>query len=313
MTPKEGPPVVVMAAGLSTRYGRPKQVDPIGPDGAAIMDYTVFDAARAGFSRAIYVIRLENEEEIRDHVARFVGGSFPVEFVHQTLDDVPPGFRPPPDRRRPWGTGHAILCASSYVSSPFAVCNADDLYGPNAFRELHAFLEQDPLPAEAALVGYTLAETLSGRGGVSRGICVLGRDRMLEQVTEVKEIHRVDGWISGVDPQGEVVELRGDEIVSMNLWGLTPAIVEGMRRQFVRFLDHWGTNTDAEFLLSTAINRQIRAGTARCAVLPTDDQWFGVTHRDDRDAAVQFLEKQVEAGFYPADLSAAFRSLRPAG
>jgi hypothetical protein len=303
-------PLVVLAAGMSTRYGRLKQVDPIGPDGESIMDYNVFDAARVGFSRALFIVRPEIEDTVREHVRSVVGDAFPVEFVAQTLDDLPEGFRPPPERNKPWGTGQAVLCAAPRLSGPFGVCNADDMYGNDAFRQLLGHLNSDPLPTEAAMVGYTLADTLSGSGGVARGICVLGKDHLLESVTEIAEIRQVDGWTSGVDPDGESVELNGSEIVSMNLWGFSDPVVDVLRRQFRRFLDRWGSNTDAEFPLSTALSTQVQTGSVRVAVLPGRGDWFGVTHAEDREHAEATLRQRIDAGQYPESLAMAFARMK---
>lgn len=305
------PPLVVLAAGLSTRYGRLKQVDPLGPSGESIMDYNVFDAWRAGFSRVVFVVRPEIEEQIRDHVAAVVNGALPVAYVHQTLGDVPAELPPPPDRRRPWGTGHAILCAARVVSGPFGVCNADDLYGADAFRQLFRHLTASPRTTEAAMVGYTLADTLSGSGGVARGICILGRDHLLQQVSEVREVRRVEGWITGEDPSGEVVELQGNEVVSMNLWGFDDAVVTLLKRQFRRFLARCGGDTDAEFPLSTALSEQVLTGTVRVAVLQGQGDWFGVTHAADRAEAQARLQQRIAQGAYPADLPTSFRKRTP--
>ncbi|MEJ2202636.1 MAG: NTP transferase domain-containing protein [Gemmatimonadota bacterium] len=300
--------LVLLAAGMSTRYGRLKQVDPMGPCGASIMDYNVYDALRAGFSEVVFVTRPEIEEEVRAHVAEIIGGALPTAFVLQTLEELPPAFAPPPDRTRPWGTAHAVLCAADAVEGPFAVCNADDLYGSMAFRSLHDHLSTTPLTTEAAMVGYILQDTLSGRGGVSRGICVLGRDRLLESVTEISEIRRVEGWIEGEDDDGAPVELRGHEVVSMNLWGFSEPVVAAMRRQFRRFLGRWGADTDAEFPLSTALSEQVRLRSVRVAVLPGGDAWFGVTHPADRDEARATLAARIAEGLYPDNLVAAFRA-----
>lgn len=305
------PALVVLAAGMSSRYGRLKQVDRLGPRGEAIMDYNIFDAARAGFGEVVVVVREEIEEQVREHLDGTIGDAFPLRYVRQDRNVLPDGFRTPPDRRKPWGTGHAVLCAARDLEVPFAVCNADDLYGPDAFGKLHDHLTADPLPSEAALVGYTLVDTLpeSGNGGVARGVCVMGRDHFLERVTEVREIRMVDAWISGVDGDGEVVELRGREIVSMNLWGFSPQVVNRLRRQFRRFLARWGATTEVEFLLSTAINGQLETGATRVAVLQADDDWLGVTHAPDREAARRSLEARVSAGAYPKDLKSGLRAL----
>lgn len=304
------PSLVVLAAGLSTRYGRLKQVDPMGPAGESIMDYNVFDAVRAGFSRVVFVVRPEIEAVVREHVDGVVGGAVPTEYVPQTLDAVPADLPAPPDRRKPWGTGHAVLCAAARVQGPFAVCNADDLYGEDAFRKLFGHLASEPPETEAAMVGYTLADTLSASGGVARGVCVLGRDGLLQQITEVREIRRVDGWITGEEPGGEVVELQGGEVVSMNLWGFTEPVVELLRRQLRRFLARWGGDPASEFPLSTALGEQVQMGTVRVAVLPGRSEWFGVTHAADGREAAALLRARIAGGAYPSDLAAAFRGGR---
>lgn len=305
-------PLVVLAAGLSTRYGKLKQVDPMGPAGESIMDYNVFDAARAGFSRIVYIVRPEIEETVRRHVTEVLGDAFPVSYVHQTLDQVPEGFRHPPDRVKPWGTAQAVLCAHDVLPGPFGVCNADDLYGADAFRRLAGHLSQDPPVTEGALVGYRLDDTLSGVGGVARGVCVLGREGLLERVTEVRHIQQVDGWISGDTTEGGRVELQGDEVVSMNLWGFTPEVLDALVRQFRRFLDRFGGDTDAEFFLSTAISSQVHIGKTRVAVLQSEDRWFGVTHAGDRDQARERLLRRVADGRYPPHLGEALEALQQA-
>lgn len=306
----DAPALVVLAAGMSTRYGRLKQVDPMGPAGESIMDYNVFDAARAGFSRVVYVVRPEIEDTVREHVDRVIGDAFPTAYVNQTLDQVPDDLPPPPERKKPWGTAHAILCAAELVKGPFAACNADDLYGADAFQQLHDHLAQQPMSTEAAMVGYTLADTLSGAGGVARGICILGKDRLLQRVTEVREIRRTEGWITGEESPGEPVELQGDEIVSMNLWGFSDPVVDTLGRQFRRFLSRWGADTGAEFPLSTALSEQVQAGSTRVAVLQGKSDWFGVTHASDGASARATLQERIDAGHYPPDLPAAFRALR---
>lgn len=298
-------PLVVLAAGLSTRYGGLKQLDGLGPRGEAIMDYNVYDAIRAGFGEVTYVVRAAIREDVERHVERVLGSGFSARFVEQELDRLPEGYRAPPDRRRPWGTAQAVLSAAADFDGPFAVCNSDDLYGPGAFQLLHAHLAEEPIQTEAALVGYRLAETLSGEGGVARGVCVLGRHDLLERVTEVREIRENDGWITGVETNGNPVELDGSEIVSMNLWGFTPPVIDLLGRQFRRFLDYWGSDTSQEFYLSTAINGQIELGVTRVKVLEAPDTWFGVTHAADRTRSEMILRERVASGAYPGRLAEA--------
>lgn len=302
-------PLVVLAAGLSTRYGRLKQLDPLGPGGEAIMDFNVLDAARAGFSSVTFVVREEIEDAVRDHVARVIGDTFPTDFVCQSLDALPDGFRAPPDRVKPWGTAHAVLCAAFRIDGPFAVCNADDLYGPEAFQLLHDYLSIDPPPTEAVLVGYTLEKTLSGAGGVARGVCLQGENDLLERVTEVKNIGLADGWITGTTTDGSPVELSGKEMASMNLWGFQPSVMKLLRRQFTRFLGYWGSDTQEECFLSTTVNAQIELRATSVRVLHAPDNWFGITHAADRDRSEAILRERVAAGVYPKRIADALARL----
>ncbi len=304
-------PLVVLAAGLSTRYGGLKQLDPLGPDGEAIMDYNIYDAARAGFSRIIMVTRPEIEDDIKAHLSAIVGGTLPIDYVQQSLDQLPEGFHPPPDRARPWGTAHAVLCAADFTDGPFAVCNADDLYGPGAFTTLHAHMSSDQ-QAQApggALVGYTLADTLSGSGGVSRGVCVLSKDGLLSHVDETQDVRLVNGYITGQSLDGNHLELSRDSTVSMNLWGFTQSTIDHMRTQFHNFLEYHASDTSREFLLSTAVNGQIQTGSTSMHVLHAEDKWFGVTHASDKDQAQTMLLKKIDQGVYHRPLADGFAPL----
>jgi hypothetical protein len=297
-------PLIVLAAGLSTRYGRLKQLEPLGPEGEAIMDYNVFDALRAGFGHVTFVVREEIEEQVRRHVRRAFGAALPADFVTQALSDLPEGFRAPPDRRQPWGTAQAVLVAAKrHPGSPLAVCNADDLYGPDAFRLLHEYLAHEPVLSEGVIVGYPLRETLSGSGGVARGICGVGQDGMVDHVVEVRDIRRKDGWIVGTEGESTPVELSGDELVSMNLWGLTPPMIAGIGRRFREFLSLWGANVTREFFLSSAVNAQIQVGSARVRALKARDPWFGLTHAEDEAPTRATLHERIEAGVYPRRLA----------
>ena len=273
------------------------------------MDFNVYDAARAGFGSVTYVVRREILDDVRRHVDRTIGGTFETHYVCQELDQLPDGFRAPPERVKPWGTAHAVLCAAEEIDGRFAVCNADDLYGPDAFRLLHELLAEDPPPTEAILVGYTLEKTLSGLGAVARGVCVVGRDDHLERVTEVQNIRRNDGWITGTTTEGEPVELTGQELVSMNLWGFTPPAIAHLHLQFRRFLEYWGADPHAESFLSTSVNAQIERGVSRVQVLRAPDTWFGVTHAADRDRSEAILRERVASGVYPRRIADALARL----
>ncbi len=302
-------PLVVMAAGLSRRFGRLKQLQPVGPGGEAVLDYNVYDAVRAGFSRVVFVVRPEILEPVRAHIRSIIGDQVPVDFVSQDLDQVPEGFRPPPDRLKPWGTGQAVIEAARRIDGPFVVCNSDDLYGPGAFELLRHHMASVPSPSESALVGYRLSDTLGGSGEVARGVCVLKRDGLLEGITEVRQVRRRDGWVTGVEVDGEPVEMTGNETVSMNLWGLMPEVVERLQRQFVRFMEMWGSDTQHEFFLSTAISKQIRLGQTEVQVYGAPDPWFGMTHTADFDRIQRALGQRIAAGIYPERLHQGFGEL----
>ena len=280
-----------------------KQLAPIGPRGEALLDYGVYDAARAGFRRVVLVVRQEVEELFRRHVADVLGTGIEVVFAHQALEPAVPG------RTKPWGTGHAVLAAAWGIRGPFAVMNADDYYGAGAFRLLFDHLAS---AGDHALVGYTLRETTSAHGGVSRAIAELdaqGRG-YLSRLTEVADIVGRGATYTGRTITGEAVTLDGSELVSMNLWGFTPALLPTLERQFARFLEARGTEPTPEFLLSEAVGAQVRAGDARVRVLPAaGSQWFGMTYSADDERVRERIASLVNAGQYPTNLKAGLERL----
>jgi NDP-sugar pyrophosphorylase family protein len=288
------PTLLVLAAGLGSRYGGLKQIDPVGPAGETVLDYAVFDAARAGFGRVLFVIRRELEAEFRSAVAAKYAGRIAVDFVFQSLDRLPEGFTVPAGREKPWGTGHAVWCAASALSGPFAVINADDFYGASAFARLAAFLGQASGPSYA-MVGFRLANTLSENGTVSRGVCAEQGGR-LDAITEVKAIARSD-----VGPGGR---FSGNEIVSMNFWGFTPAIFDGLDEGLRAFLTQAIDDPKAEFYLPAAVSALIAKGSAAVHLLPSEDSWFGITYKEDRPQVAAAVAALVARGVYPAPLFA---------
>lgn len=304
ITPPPPPTLVVLAAGLGTRYGGLKQLTPVGPHGEALLDYGVYDAVRTGFRRAVIVIRQEVEELFRRHVADVIGTGIEVEFAHQALEPLAV-----PGRTKPWGTGHAVLAAAWGIRGPFAVMNADDYYGADAFRLLFDHLAGS---GDHALVGYTLCETTSEHGGVSRAIAEVDGHGYLSRLTEVAGIAGLGARYTGRTTAGETVTLDGSELVSMNLWGFTPAVLPTLERQFARFLEARGTDPQAEFLLSEAVGAQVRAGEARVRVLPppaAGSQWFGMTYSADDAHVHDRIARLVDAGQYPANLKDGFEHL----
>ena len=303
--------LVVMAAGLATRFGGPKQLAPVGPAGEAVLDYDVYDAVRAGCRRVVFVVRAELADAFHVHARDVLGDALETVFVEQRLDDLPGGRMPPPGRVKPWGTAHAVLAARGAVTGPFAVCNADDCYGPGAFRLLaeHLRRQAHAVPPVHALVGYRLDTTLSPHGGVARGVAVTDRDGLLVRLDEVRDVRRETGGITGAPPEGTRRSFAGDEVASMNLWGFAPGVLPMLMDQFAEFLDAAGGDPAPEFLLSTAVNAQVTQGRARLRVLVAPDHWFGMTFAADLQAVRDAIAALVRAGTYPADLRAAFDRL----
>jgi hypothetical protein len=296
--------LVVLAAGLSTRYGEGfKQIDAVGPSGEWLVDYGVFDAIRAGFTHVVFVARPEIERALRDRVATLPR---PVssDIVFQRLDDLPDGRHPPASRRKPWGTGQALLAAAPVVRAPFAVVNADDFYGAEAYQAMADWLRRArwTAPHPAAMIGYRLRETLSPHGSVSRAICEPGPHDDVRRVSEVLDIAEREGRIRGRDMGGTDRDLTGDELASMNFWGFQPPVFGMLRVGFARFLDARGNDPAAEFLLSSAVNELIAAGEITLEALSPDARWCGMTSSADRDAVAARLRQLSARGDYPTPL-----------
>jgi len=296
--------LVILAAGLSTRYGQGlKQADGVGPSGEYLWEYAVHDAARAGFGRVVLVIRPGLEPELSRRVG-FMAGDLEVVFAVQALDAVPPTVAVPDGRRKPWGTGHAVLAAAPAVSSPFVVVNADDFYGAAAYEAIAAHLRRhaSTAPPQFAMAGYRLASTLSAHGGVSRAIVSADARGLVSSVVEVVDIATRDARLGGRTLGGEAVSLTGDELVSMNCWGFTPAIFPMLREGFARFLRTRGTDPAAEFVISDEVGALVAAGEAQLHLLPSGDEWCGMTAGPDRDDVRRRLAALVAAGRYPSPL-----------
>ncbi len=297
------PTLVVLAAGMGSRYGGLKQVDPVGPSGEAILDYSVFDAIRGGFGKIVFVIRKDFEAEFREKVGAKYAGVVPVEYCFQDLADIPAPFAVPEGRTKPWGTAHATRAARGAVREPFAVINADDFYGRDAMAKLAAFLAAvDPDSLHFAMVGYKLELTLSENGSVARGVCRVSPDGRLEGVTEMTKLVRAGGVAENREDEANPVKVPLDARVSLNLWGFTPALFAELEDRFAKFLAARGTEMKSEWYIPFVVDELIREGKADCAVLPTDSSWFGVTYREDKPYVMAEIKKLVDAGEYPATL-----------
>lgn len=298
------PTLLVMAAGIGSRYGGLKQLDGVGPHQETILEYSVFDAKRAGFGKVVFIIRQDIEDDFKTVIGHKWHDQIPIEYVHQELDILPAGFAPPAGRTKPWGTGHAILMAKDVIHEPFAAINADDFYGADAFGILGRYLEQakDDARADYSMVGYQLRNTLSDHGSVSRGVCYTDAD---DHLTRVVETHGIERWGEGarhLDEARNFVELTGEETVSMNFWGFTPSIFDHLEAQFVAFLQEHGQQPRSEFLIPTVVSNLIDTGKATVRVLRSSATWFGVTYREDKPFVEQQVRSLVDQGIYPHHL-----------
>jgi NDP-sugar pyrophosphorylase family protein len=294
------PTLLILAAGMGSRYGGLKQMDPVGPGGETIMDYSIFDALRAGFGKLVFVIRRDIEAPFKQTIGARFEKPLPVRYVFQELDRLPPGFSVPDQRTKPWGTGHAILAAAEVIHEPFAAINADDFYGADSFCAMAEHLRSGGV--DYAMVGFPLRKTLSEFGSVARGVCRVNAEGFLQTVTEQTKIEKDGDTARYPDDQGMVHRLTGDETVSMNLWGFTPAVFKQLREQFISFLQMSGQNERAEFYIPAVVNALIQAGQARCRVLRTADSWFGVTYREDRSRVIESVRALIARGEYPESL-----------
>ncbi len=298
-----GKALVVLAAGIGSRYGGLKQIEAVGPNGAIVIEYSVYDAIRAGFDRVVCVIRRDIEKDFRAIVAARFEKHIPVDYVYQDMTDLPAGFSVPEGRTKPWGTGHAVLACRDVVKTPFGVINADDFYGRRSFAALGDFLGKIPEQGnQYAMVGFALRNTLSEHGHVARGVCDVGADGRLKSVVERTAIEKTGKGARFATADNVWHTLTGDELVSMNIWGLTPSLFEPLGCEFGVFLKANGGNPKAEFFLPTVVDGLIGAGKASVKVLNTPEHWFGVTYPQDKDVVVAGIRRLVDQGVYPERL-----------
>ncbi len=300
------PTLLVLAAGMGSRYGGLKQMDPMGPNGETVLDYSVYDAIRAGFGQVVFIIREDFAEAFKDSVGGRFAGKIEVNYVFQKLEDVPEGFTIPEGRVKPWGTAHAVRAARHAITGPFAVINADDFYGHDAYVCAAQFFKGLPEGDlnSSAMVGYPLENTLSDHGHVNRGVCQTDAEGHLSNVEEYLDIEREsDGIVRGNALDGTRREVTEGTPVSMNFWAFGPAFFGQLEEAFTRFLSESGSELKSECYIPTVVDHLIHGGHTQCAVLKTNSPWFGVTYPDDKPFVVTSIRKLIDAGEYPEKLS----------
>lgn len=296
------PTLLILAAGMASRYGSMKQVQSFGPSGETIMDYSIYDAVRSGFKRIVFVIRKDFAEDFKQIFEPKLKGRVETAYVYQEMTDFLNGYQPPAGRTKPWGTAHAVLCAKNAISDPFAVINADDFYGRDAFEKAFQFLTNGIHPASYSIIGYDLAKTLSDNGSVSRGVCDVDESNNLVSIHERTKIYRNKEGKITYEEDGKTFFVPDDSKVSMNFWCFDPSVFVFIEKIFAEFLTAQGQDPKAEFFIPIIGDRFIHEGKGRIKIIPTASSWFGVTYKEDAPGVKESLNALVAAGEYPAGL-----------
>jgi len=294
------PALIVLAAGMGSRYGGNKQLDEIGPSGETIIDYSIYDAIRAGFGKIVFVIRRDIEEQVKDRFVERLKNKIIVDYVFQEITKLPEGVKVSPERKKPWGTSHAILVTRDKTKEPFGVINADDYYGVESFRILYDFLTTDKDPNCYCIVGYKLGNTLSDHGHVNRGVCEVGDDGLLRNIAEVRQIGKTSNGAEAPGTDGKNLHFTGNEVVSMNLFGFKTTCYDFLGREFRNFIDKNGMDPKSELDIPTSLDRFVKNGDLSIKVLNSDERWFGVTYREDKPYVVESIRQMIRKGIYPA-------------
>jgi len=300
MTTLTSPTLLIMAAGMGSRFGGLKQIEPVGPNGETIIDYSIYDALRAGFTKLVFLIRKDIEEQFKEVVGKRFEKIVEVDYVLQELDMLPAPYTVPAGRTKPWGTTQAILVAADAIKEPFAAINADDFYGPEAYRALAGHLKCGT--PDFAMVGFVLRNTLSEHGSVARGVCQVNEEGYLADVIEMTSIVPADGKAKNTAGDGTVTELTGEEPVSMNMWAFQPTIFPLLKENFEAFLEKSGSEMKTECYIPNTVNDLVKAGKSKVKVLHTGDAWFGVTYREDHPRVVENIRSLIAKGVYPERL-----------
>lgn len=298
--------LVIMAAGMGSRFGGIKQLEPVGPNGEIIMDYSIYDAICAGFNKIVVIIRKDLEKDFKEVIGNRIEKQAKVEYVFQELDDIPEGFSVPTGRTKPWGTGQAVLCCKELVKENFAVINADDYYGKEAFRLIYKFLnDPDYNDNDYCMAGFILGNTLSENGAVTRGICKVDETGKLVDIVETGGIVPAEDHAEAKDSNGNKIAIDLNSVVSMNMWGFKPGLFDFLEKGFVEFMTNLEQDDiKKEYLLPTVVGDLVKAGKVQVNVLKSNDRWFGVTYREDKDDVVNSIKALIEKGEYPDSLYA---------
>jgi dTDP-glucose pyrophosphorylase len=295
------PTLLILAAGMGSRYGGIKQMDAFGPNGETIIDYSIYDAIRSGFGKVVFIIRESFAEEFKSQFERKLSGKVETEYVMQEMDSYIGNFEFTGERTKPWGTAHAVLCAKDVIHEPFAVINADDYYGADAFEKAVKFLQEEVSPKKYCVIGYQLSKTISENGSVSRGVCEVDYEHNLIGINERTKIFPEDGKIFYVEDALKV-PLPADTPVSMNFWGFDEHIFDYIQEVFVKFLQDNANNPKSEFFIPTIVDAYINNGKGKIKVIPTSSQWFGVTYKEDAPNVKESIRALIETGVYPGNL-----------
>jgi len=294
------PTLLVLAAGMGSRYGGNKQLDEVGPSGETIIDYSIYDAIRAGFGRIVFVIRRDIEEQVKERFVERLDGKIEVDYVFQEITNLPEGVKVAPDRAKPWGTSHAILVTKDKIREPFGVINADDYYGVDSFKILRDFLVNDKDPNNYCIVGYKLGNTLSDHGHVNRGVCKVNEKGFLSHIVETRQIEKTKSGALAPGSNGDPVVFTGNEVVSMNLWGFKPSCYDFLEEEFRNFINNHGMDPKSELDIPTSVDRYVKSGEITIQILMSNERWFGVTYREDKPFVVESIKKMIRKGIYPA-------------
>jgi len=296
------PTLLVLAAGMGTRYGGNKQLDQVGPSGETIIDYSIFDAIRAGFGKIVFVIRRDIEDQVKERFVDRLKGKIKVDYVFQEITNLPTGARVSHERQKPWGTSHAILVTEKKIKEPFGVINADDYYGVESFKILHDFLVNDKDPNCYSIVGYKLGHTLSDHGHVNRGVCKVNNKGLLINIVETRQIEKTANGAVAPRPDGKTLQFTGDEVVSMNLWGFKPSCYEFLGKEFRNFINKHGMDLKSELDIPTSVAKFVKNGQITIKILMSNERWFGVTYREDKPYVVESIKEMIKKGVYPLKL-----------